>query len=195
MVRKFSSRHMRSAALWAALIALFVNLGSGAAFAGSAPVLAQSEPVRSGTISGAVVTTDATPVSGASVVLEGVARQTMSTDARGAFRFDAVAPGVYALTIVKAGFTSARQENVVVTAGSTSTLSIPLTASSFSSLRQIGRVSTSAPGRAQINTSPGALAVLSNQTFVDQGQQQVTKILNETPGIVASRTSVANSAS
>lgn len=195
MVRKSSSRHMRSAALWAALIALFVNLGSGAAFAGSAPVLAQSEPVRSGTISGAVVTTDATPVSGASVVLEGVSRQTTSTDARGTFRFDAVAPGVYALTIVKAGFTSARQENVVVTAGSTATLSIPLTASGFSSLRQIGRVSTSAPGRAQINTSPGALAVLSNQTFVDQGQQQVTKILNETPGIVASRTSVANSAS
>ena len=194
MVRKGwkSLRRAGSLVTFAAFFGVAIN---GAALAGGEDTLAQSAPTTNGTVSGTVLTSDGAPVPGASVVLQGPARQTSSTDARGAFRFDSVAPGVYIITVSKAGFTAARQENVGVTAGSTATLSIPLVASSFSSLRQIGRTSTSVPGRAQINTSTAALAVVSNQTFVDQGQQQVTKILNETPGIVASRSTGGNSAS
>lgn len=195
MVREYGCKSLRRAGSLATLVALFAAAINGAALADSASTVAQSPSTTNGTVSGTVLTGDGAPVSGASVVLEGPARQTSSTDGHGAFRFASVPPGVYVLTVNRAGFTSARQENVAVTAGSTATLSIPLVASSFSSLRQIGRTSTSAPGRAQINTSTAALAVVSNQTFVDQGQQQVTKILNETPGIVASRSTAGNSAS
>jgi len=194
MVREIRPKRIRSAALTAALVAILINTGNGAALAGNTPVPTTVSDTSS-VISGNVFTSDGVPISGASVIVDGPVRRSDSTDARGAFSFASVAPGVYVLTVGKAGFTSARQENIAVTAGSTATVTIPLTASSFSSLRQIGQVSTSAPGRAQINTSTGALAVVSNQAFVDQGQQQVTKILNETPGIVASRTSVGNSAS
>ena len=195
MVYQSSLKQLSKGALSTVAIALFINVQSGAALADTARLSAQSVPDTSATITGTIVTSDGVPVSAASVVLEGPIRQSSSTDARGMFRFVSVAPGVYTVTVGKAGFTSARQENIAVAAGSTATSYIALVASSFSSLREIGRISTNTPGRAVINTSTGALAVVSNQTFVDQGQQQVTKILNETPGIVASRTTVANSAS
>ena len=193
MVRKSGWESTRRVRCLTAIVVFFAAI-NGAALAGPERIVAQAS-ASSGTVTGTVLTSDGASVSGATVVLEGPVRQTTSTDARGFFRFPSVEPGFYAVTASKAGFAAARTDNVVVTAESTATLSIPLAASSFSSLRQIGRASTSVPGRAQINTGTAALAVVSNQVFVDQGQQQVTKVLNETPGIIASRSTSDNSAS
>ncbi len=188
MILAFCSRLGPVAALATALAGMCLGVVNRPAFA-------QAAPVPSGSVVGSVRTADGAPVRGAGVTLAGPTYLSTSTDTGGSFRFASVALGVYVLTIAKAGFENTRQEDVAVVSGSTVTVNAQLVAASFSSLRQIARVSTNVPGRAAINTSTSALAVLSNQTFVDQGQQQVTKILNETPGIVASHSSLANGAS
>jgi hypothetical protein len=159
------------------------------------PAMGQTATAAAATVSGTVTTPDGAPVPNATVILGGVRRQTTSTDANGVFRFATVAPGIYTLRIEKAGFNEARQDGLAVAAGSAVNATTQLTASSFSSLRQIGSTSTSAAGVAPINTSATSFSDITNQTFADQGQVQVTKILDETPGIVASRNSNGNGAS
>ncbi len=165
--------------------ALAMTLAAWSAVGTVAPAIAQ--PDARGTVTGTVATADGAPVAGAAVSLAGPTRQSTTTDRTGTFRFPSVVPGVYAVSVSKAGFAETRQEDVAVVAGSVTNVTAQLAASSFSSLREIGRISTNVPGRAVINTGTASIAVISNQTFVDQDQQQVTKILNETPGIVASR--------
>ncbi|HZO93206.1 MAG TPA: TonB-dependent receptor [Candidatus Baltobacteraceae bacterium] len=178
---------------WAGGTALVMALVT--AFAGGVQRADAQTTSARGVVAGTVTTADGAPVAGAAVTLSGPARQTTTTDGKGAFRFASVAPGVYAVTVAKAGFAETRQEDVAVVAGSSTTVNAQLLASSFSSLREIGRVSTNAPGRAVINTGTAAISVITDQTFVDQGQDQVTKILNETPGIVATRATASGGVS
>ncbi len=188
MRRDFSGRCSR-----VKLLAL--ALAWGLLMSATQPAIGQTTPVTGGTVTGSVTSADGTPVTAATVVLEGPARRVTSTAKNGSFQFSAVVPGVYVLTVSRAGFNEARQEDIAVIAGSSLTLNTQLAASSFSSLRQIGSVSTNSPGRAPINTSSAAISDISAGTFLDQGQEQVTKVLNETPGIVASRSTLGNGAS
>ena len=182
-MRDFGWNRFRAAALVAGLAAAFQGLGAA---------VAPAQTLASGSVAGTATTSDGTAVRGASVVISGPARQTAATAKDGTFRFATVPPGIYLLSISKAGFTDATQDGIAVVAGATSTVNVQLVASSFSSLREIGRVSSGTPGRATINTGTGAIDVISNQIFVDQGLEQVTKALDETPGIVASRASGAS---
>ncbi|HZZ65211.1 MAG TPA: TonB-dependent receptor [Candidatus Baltobacteraceae bacterium] len=138
-----------------------------------------------GTISGTVLNNDGEPVSGAGVLLQGPTAQNTATDAKGTFRFAAVPIGVYAVVVNKPGFSPYRADDVVVLAGNADTVNVTLAPLSFSSLRTIASVSTRVPGRAHINESTASINEISSQTFVDQGQLQVTKVLNEVPGIIA----------
>ncbi|HZY98504.1 MAG TPA: TonB-dependent receptor [Candidatus Baltobacteraceae bacterium] len=135
-------------------------------------------------IVGTVRDADGRPVSGATVVLQGPPNLRTSSDAKGAFHFDVVPAGEYTVVVSKGGFA---QYQTIVDAfiGETATVSVVLVSQSFSSLRTIARVSTTAPGYAQINTSAAAIDTISNEVFADQGQVQVTKVLNETPGVIA----------
>jgi outer membrane receptor protein involved in Fe transport len=148
--------------------------------------VAQAATAATGSITGTVASAGGSPVAGARVALQGPAPQTTASDANGRFAFANVLPGTYTIVVTKSGFSPTQQEDVYVLAGAAATVSATLAQSSFSSLRQIGRVSTNAAGRATINTTPAAVTVISNQAFADQGQLQVTKILNETPGIMTS---------
>ncbi|MDB5092159.1 MAG: hypothetical protein JWO85_260 [Candidatus Eremiobacteraeota bacterium] len=147
---------------------------------------AQQASAAAGSITGTVTSADGSPVGGAAISLQGPAPQRTASDAKGHFAFASVVPGTYTIVVTKSGFSTTQQEDVYVVAGSAASVSATLAQSSFSSLRQIGRVSTNVPGRATINTAPAAVTVISNQAFADQGQLQVTKILNETPGIMTS---------
>ncbi|MBV8580601.1 MAG: TonB-dependent receptor [Candidatus Eremiobacteraeota bacterium] len=149
------------------------------------PVLAQNAQAT-GVVSGTVTSADGAPVGGASVTLQGPTPRSAQTDAKGAFSFTNVAPGTYSVVVSKSGFSPSQQDDVFVVAGSSTNVGAVLAQSSFSSLRQIGRVSTNVPGRATINSTPASVAVISNQVFADQGQLQVTKILDETPGVLSS---------
>jgi len=150
------------------------------------PAFAQTTTAATGSVRGTVTSADGAPVGGASVSLQGPAPQTATSDAKGGFGFAGVAPGTYTIAVTKSGFSPTQQEDVYVVAGSTTNVTATLSQASFSTLRQIGRVSTNVPGRATINTTPASIAIITNQVFADQGQLQVTKILNETPGIMTS---------
>jgi len=139
-----------------------------------------------GTVTGTVVSTDGAPIAGAAVTLRGPATQHALTDAKGSFQFTNVLSGMYSIIVTKPGFDTARNDEVAVFIGQTQTLTVTLAQSSFSSLRTIANVSTNQPGIAPINRSAASINTISGQVFVNQGQQQVSKILNETPGIITS---------
>lgn len=147
------------------------------------PVYAQA---TTSVVTGTVLDTNGGPVANASVSLRGPARQDTSTDAKGAFRFASVPVGLYTLVVSKAGFETARTDEVTALAGETENYNVTLNASSFTSLRTIANVSTRTPGRVRLNQSTASVSVISSQVFANQGLTQVTKALNETPGIITS---------
>ncbi|HTU69128.1 MAG TPA: TonB-dependent receptor [Candidatus Baltobacteraceae bacterium] len=140
---------------------------------------------ETGVVSGTVHTADGAPIGGAAVSLRGAATLGTTTDAAGAFTIANVPPGEYTLLVSKASFQEYRNDTVLVFIGENESLAVTLVPVSFSGLRTIATVSTNAAGQPQMNTSSAAVTSISNQVFQDQGVTQVTKILNETPGIIS----------
>jgi hypothetical protein len=141
-----------------------------------------AQPVT-GAISGTVSAGDGRPMSGVHLVLRGPVTQTTSSDSAGHFQFINLPQGIFSLEASQPGYTSVTQEDIAVVSGANVSLTVSLSASSFSSLREIGRVTVSGSS-IQLNTSPAAVDVISSQTFIDQGQMQVMNVLNETPGVI-----------
>jgi hypothetical protein len=168
-------RFGKSAALIVILGLLFMSVAPLTAYA-----------ANTGTVSGTVTDTSGVPVAGAAVSLEGPERHDTRTDAKGAFTFANVLAGFYTLIVTKAGFNTASNEDVAVFTGQAETVAVTLAPSSFSSLRTIANVTTNQPGLAPMNKSTASITTISSRVFANQGQQQVTKILNETPGIITS---------
>ncbi len=164
-----------------AALSLALALPSLLAF--GSPAGAQT-PVT-GSIAGSVVSADGAPVAGAAVTLQGPLAASTTSDAAGSFGFSNVPAGAYTIVLTKSGFAATQQQDVFVVAGSPTTVNAVLTASSFSSLQQIGHVSSNTAGRATINTTPAAVYVVQNQVFVDQGALQVVSVLDQTPGVVS----------
>lgn len=148
-------------------------------FSATSPVLAQqSAPI---TVSGIVSESSGAPVAGASVALRGPKTYDATTDDKGSFSFSNIVQGVYTLSVGKAGYNTAVQSDIVALAGQTQTLTVHIDRLTFSSLRTIADVR--AAGRGSINTSPASVSVVTTQTFVNQAQPQVTRVLNQIPGI------------
>lgn len=133
------------------------------------------------------VATDAagTPLANTTVTLTGATTQTITTDASGAYSFGNVQPGIYSIAARHSGYNPASQTDVVVAAGTSQAYNVSLTQATLSSIREIGRVSTSF-ARSQFNLSPAAVNIVSQQTFQNQGELQVKRVLDQTPGVVAS---------
>ncbi len=149
------------------------------------PVAARAA-ANTSTIAGTVQTSDGAPLGDALVTIEGQVRMTTSSDSKGAFQFLNVPTGLYTLVVTKPGFETYRDDDVAAFTGNTESVNVVLAQLSFSSLRTIANISTRVPGRARINESTASVSVIGNQVFTDQGQLQVTKVLNETPGIITS---------
>jgi len=137
-----------------------------------------------GGVGGTVTDSDGRPIAGASVSLQGPGNPRAVTDARGSFSLGGVSPGEYTLVISKSGFAQYTQL-LSVFAGETAQVHAALIASTFASLRTIAHVSTTHAGYAAINTTTAAVNTINGQVFANQGQLQVTKVLNETPGVIA----------
>ncbi|MBV8725414.1 MAG: TonB-dependent receptor, partial [Candidatus Eremiobacteraeota bacterium] len=137
-----------------------------------------------GGVGGTVTDSDGRPIAGASVSLQGPGNSRAVTDARGSFSLGGVSPGEYTLVISKSGFAQYTQL-LSVFAGETAQVHAALIASTFASLRTIAHVSTTHAGYAAINTTTAAVNTINGQVFANQGQLQVTKVLNETPGVIA----------
>jgi outer membrane receptor protein involved in Fe transport len=131
-------------------------------------------------VTGSVTDETGAPIAGVTVTLKGPTFESTGTDAKGAFSFANVTPGVYVVSAVKPGYTAAVQNDVSLLTGETTTLAFRMSAVSFSSLRTIASVRTN--GHA-LNTSPASVNVVTTQDFIDQGQPQVTRVLSQIPGL------------
>lgn len=133
-------------------------------------------------VSGTVTDGTGAPIAGADVVLRGPGQYRTSTDAAGTFSIAQVTPGIYGVTVSKAGFATASQVDVTVLADQPQVLTVRMDRATFSSLRTIATVHAGA-GRGTINTSAASEAVVTPQVFADQGQTQVTRVLSQVPGV------------
>ncbi len=158
---------------------------------GVSPAAADA-PVRTASVSGTIVDERQHPIGGADVSVSGASRARIVSDAAGKFTFTALRPGLYSVSVTKSGFTSVTREDVTLIDGQPTTATIALRAASFSSLREIGRVTVSRSGTSTINTSTAAINTVAAQTFFDQGQVQLPAVLNEIPGVTTTYTN-ANS--
>lgn len=154
-----------------------------------APASAQTS--NTGSISGTVTSSSGGPVAGAAVSLSGVVSRGTTTDAHGGYSFDQLPAGVYQIVVTKAGFFQSVFSVAVASAASV-TSNLTLQVQSFTSLRTIAHVSTNAPGVAPLNQTTASIDTITSQEFLDQGQIQVSKVLNETPGIISWGSATAN---
>lgn len=145
---------------------------------GPAPAAAQSTAI---TVTGSVADGSGAPVAGADVALNGPQHYTTTTDAKGAFTLSNVTQGVYELRVTKPGYATAVQSDLALLPGQTQNLSVRMDLLTFSSLRTIANVRSN--GRTAINTSPASVNVVTTQTFIDQAQPQVNRVLDQIPGL------------
>ncbi len=174
-------RHIFSRVTILALAAIFA----------SAPLMANAAGTTA-VVSGSVHAANGAPLGGAQVELTGPEHLSTVTDAQGAFTFPAVPTGLYTLRVSKAGYNAYSNDSITAFIGETATVNVTLAQSSFSSLRTIASVSTVAAGVAPLNTSTASIDTVSSATFANQGSEQVTKVLNETPGILTTPYSPGN---
>lgn len=143
---------------------------------------ATADPVA--TISGKIRDLSGAPVASATVTARGPKSAAAESDAQGNFSIGNLMPGVYQVTVSKAGYQTAVSQDIAVLGGVNQSLDVALQAVTLTSLKTIGSVVSH--GRGTFNTTPASTSVISAQTFLDQAQPQVMQILNQTPGIVAS---------
>ncbi|HVR29659.1 MAG TPA: TonB-dependent receptor [Thermoanaerobaculia bacterium] len=154
-------------------------------------VLARQE--ASGVVAGTVTgEADGRAVAGATVILEGAATglspvgvpaPRVTSDTRGRFRLEGLAPGQVALAVEAPGFRELRVPDVVVGAGKTVELDLELVrAPSF--MERIQVTATKAP------LSIGELAaqadIVDRETIDLRGDQQLTSAIAHLPGLVVS---------
>jgi len=158
-------------------------LSTAPAFAQTPP--AQNVPAASAPVTGLVTDTSGTPVAGATITLTGPQSYTATSDAHGQYTVPAVVPGIYTVTVTRAGFQTGREDDFAVVAGTPATLNVQLAVPTLTTLRTIGSTRTTF-SRAAFNTSSASVNVVTTQAFIDQGQPQVRNVLNEQPGLVIS---------
>lgn len=152
-----------------------------------APASAQQTPAatqvaKSGAVTGSVTDSQGAPVANASVRFTGPATYATQTDAKGAFAISNMSAGFYTVVITKPGFTTARQQDVAILLGETESVSVTMQAASFSSLRDIASVRVRAGSR--FNTTTASSQIVTGEDYAAQGQTQVQRVLDQTPGIV-----------
>lgn len=95
----------------------------------AAPALLSAQSLTSGSLRGTVQSADGTPVSGAAVTIEsrgGVAIASLTSSRDGEFLAQLLTPGEYRILIEQIGYQPVRVTGVVVSAGSTTGVSITL---------------------------------------------------------------------
>lgn len=141
-----------------------------------------------------VTVTDAqsgSPIANARVVVRGPSSVNGSTNAAGLATI-AVPPGIYDVTVDANGYLGATVTSFAVVAGTAQNVAVTLRRPSFSSLQQIGHVSSTRSG--SFNTSSAAISTISSDTLVARGDVQVRNILDQIPGIVNGNAGGSNNA-
>ncbi len=165
----------------ASMIAVAFFVGPVSAATTTAITVAQA--TDTGTITGHVVADSGGDISAASITIQGAGqRQTVTTDDSGDFTAT-LPPGLYAVTIVKAGFQTGTND-VTVTADTSVNVDVTLTAASLNNLNVIGKTSSSGSGNAaKFNISSSTVSSLNQQQISERAEPELTEAVNELPGI------------
>jgi outer membrane receptor protein involved in Fe transport len=151
---------------------------------------AQSSP---GSIRGSVIDATGVPVGGASVALTGPVTQNGTTDATGAFSFQNLPDGTYALSVSKGGFEPAGVDGIRIAGGAAAApLTIALEPASLSSIRQIAHVVSNARGT--FNSSSAAQTFVRSAQFHEAGDVQINHVIDRVPGVISARSGGTNAA-
>ncbi len=136
---------------------------------------------QAGSVSGTVLDSAGAPVASVTITVHGADTYTTTTDAKGTFSIANITPGLYSVTASRAGYETATESDYAVVSGQNGVLSITMSVASFTSLRTIASVRS--VGRGAFNTSTAAVNTVSAQDFANQGSPQVTRILDQIPGV------------
>ncbi|MBV9271205.1 MAG: carboxypeptidase regulatory-like domain-containing protein, partial [Candidatus Eremiobacteraeota bacterium] len=149
----------------------------------SAQTTSSAQAVRTGSVIGSVADPQGAPVAGAAVRMTGQSTYKATTDAKGSFTITNVDAAFYTVTVEKPGYDPAHQADLAVLAGETETVSVMLQPVSFSSLREIASVRVRSIG-SRFNATTASSQIVTAQDYAQQGQVQVQRVLDQTPGIV-----------
>lgn len=168
----------------AAIVVAVFSVGpvSAATVSNTGTMVAQAaSSATAGAVKGTVTDESGAPVSGANVTIHGAQSYTATTDAKGAFQVANVAPALYLVTVRKAGYDVATLSDFAVFAGESQTLTVTLHSATFTALRTIATVRVA--GHGTINTSTASTNVVPSAVYADEGTPQVTRVLNQVPGV------------
>ncbi|MDP9110312.1 MAG: TonB-dependent receptor [Candidatus Eremiobacteraeota bacterium] len=170
--------------VFCAFAMVFATVGPVSAASIASPGLVIAQNAAQGVaISGTVTDANGAPVANAEVRLNGPAKFATTTDGQGNFLLPNVTPGIYSVSVKKAGYTEAQLSDFAVVGGTPQNVTVSLQALSFSSLREIARVTARGSG-SHFNVTPASTNVITAQDYANQAQPQVQRVLDQTPGIV-----------
>ena len=161
-----------------AVLALAVLALNAPAAAATSPTTVAQVPAAMSSISGKVTDSTGNPLSGAVVSAVGAQTYSATTATDGSFSI-AVPPGVYSVSISRGGFQTAQNDVAVTATGAV--LTVALQEANLSSLRQIGRTSTTA-NRAPFNVSEAAVNVLPPIEITLRQQPNLTDTVADAAG-------------
>ncbi|MFN2459179.1 MAG: TonB-dependent receptor domain-containing protein [Candidatus Velthaea sp.] len=176
----------RTAASLVIAVTAVISAGPAGAATRSGTTLAQAgQPA--GTISGRVADDRGNGLSGAAISITGGGREVSATTAGDGSFSVSVPPGIYSVGVAKGGFQSAQNDDIVVVSGGSLKLNITLNESNLQSLRVIGTVRTTV-NRAPFNISESSISTLPPQEITLRQNNNLTDLVANLPGVVASRT-------
>lgn len=146
-----------------------------------ATTVAQTTSSTTGALSGTAIDETGAPVVGARVTLSGPQSLSTATDSKGKFSFGGVTPGIYTISVQKAGYDIASESDLTIFAAEVNQVAVTMHSATLTSLRTIATVH--AVGAGAFNTSPASLNIVSPQVFANQSQPQVGRVLNQVPGV------------
>ncbi len=167
-----------------------------------APAVAQPAPAvvaQSGapaSVTGTVSDANGAPISGAVVTFNGPQTATATTADDGTYSVNGLTPGTYQVTVAKAGYERLTEQDYSIAPEASVTLNASIVQTSFTSLKVIGGTTSATGARGQFNSGPASIETVSSSVFRDQGQIQVSRVLDQQPGVIMDRpsTSVNNAA-
>jgi hypothetical protein len=169
----------------ASLVSLTLLVGPVSAATNQATTVAQA--TQTGTITGQVIGDSGTGLSGVAVLIEGAGqRQSTTTDDSGNFSAT-LPPGLYTVTVNKAGYQTGSTE-VTVAPNASVNVNVALTAATLNNLNVIGRTTSNTTGNAaKFNISSTPTQSVSQTQLVERNTPDLTSVLQELPGVTIPR--------
>jgi len=149
--------------------------------------VAQTAPAQTVAITGHVADSRGAPLPDAAVLIEGGAKSyTAKSGNDGSFSVN-LPPGVYTVTVNHGGFQTT-QNDLAVVAGTPASVSVTMQELNLSSLRVIGRTSTTSNRTTPFNVSESSISSLPPIEIALRMNNNLTDTLATVPGVFASRT-------